>query len=82
MLPWSERFCYQPPLEARDSDYKGTPLGWAVYGSVHGWHRQSGDYAGATEALLEAGAEAPKLTADLEASDSVRAVLRRHVENG
>jgi ankyrin repeat protein len=73
---------YQPPLEARDSDYKGTPLGWAVYGSVHGWHRQSGDYAGATEALLEAGAEAPKLTADLEATDSVRAVLRRYVENG
>ena len=70
---------YRPPIEARDRDFDGTPVGWAVYGSVHGWHRQSGDYAGVTEALLQAGAEAPKPTANLEASDAVREVLRRHL---
>ena len=69
---------YHPPLEAPDRNHGGTPLGWAIYGSVHGWHRESGDYAGATEALLEAGAEAPKVTPDLQASDPVRAVLQRH----
>lgn len=69
---------HDPPLELRDNDFNGVPLGWASYGSVHGWHCKTGDYVGTVEALLAAGAQAPPLTDDLEASEPVRAVLRRH----
>src|SRR5207247_1030417 len=26
---------YNPPLEVTDADFQGTPLGWAIYGSVN-----------------------------------------------
>jgi ankyrin repeat protein len=66
-----------PPLELRDDQFDQPPLGWALHGSEHGWYRESGDYAGTVEALLAAGAQAPPSTADLAASEPVRAVLRR-----
>jgi ankyrin repeat protein len=70
---------YHPALElGADEGYDSTPLGWALHGSEHGWHRGTGDYAGAVEALLQAGAKVPKMTEDLEASEPVRAVLLRH----
>ena len=40
----------------------------------------TGDYVATVEALLGAGARAPKLTDDLEASELVRDLLRRHAE--
>jgi len=69
---------YDPPLELRGDDHDLTALGWALHGSEHGWHRKTGDYAGVVEALLAAGAKLPELTDDLEASEAVRAVLRRY----
>jgi ankyrin repeat protein len=71
---------YDPPLELRDNDFGGSPLGWSVYGSVHGWHCRTGDYVSTIEALLGAGAQPPSLAGDLEASEPVRAALRRHAE--
>jgi hypothetical protein len=66
---------FGPPLEATDADFNGTPLGWAIHGSEGGWHRQSGDYIGAVEALIAAGAILPMR---LKGSEAVRNVLRRH----
>jgi hypothetical protein len=66
------------PLEVTDADYDGTPLNWAVYGSVHGWNCKTGDYAGTVEALLAAGARPVPADAATEASEAVREVLRRH----
>lgn len=63
-----------PPLEMRDADFNSTPLGWAIYGSEHGWHRELGDYAGCVEALLEAGAKRP---GEIAGTPEVQAVLRR-----
>jgi hypothetical protein len=40
-----------------DNEYKSTPLGWANYGSEHGWHREKGDYPACINALVEAGAK-------------------------
>ena len=40
-----------------DNEYKSTPLGWAHYGSEHGWHREQGDYPASINALVEAGAK-------------------------
>jgi hypothetical protein len=47
---------------------------------MNGWHRDTGDYVATVEALLTSGARAPEVTEDLEASDSVRDLLRRHAE--
>jgi ankyrin repeat protein len=65
------------PLNVKDDQFAGTPLGWAMHGSIHGWHAQTGDYAGTVEALLAAGAPRPELTGDIRVSDPVRAVLER-----
>ena len=66
---------YQPPLERTDSDFHGTPLGWAVYGSENGWFCQTGDYVATIEALLKAGA---KLPAKIGGTPAVREVLDKH----
>ncbi len=71
---------YHPPLEIPDTSYNKTPLGWAVHGSKNSWERHKGDYAVALELLLQAGAKAPKLTEELDASEPALAVLRRHKE--
>jgi ankyrin repeat protein len=65
------------PFDAVDEDYGGTPADWAVHASVHGWHPQTGDYAGVLDVLLEAGARPPMITADRKMSDAVRELLRR-----
>jgi len=58
---------HNPPLEQLDSDFNSTPLGWAIHGSENGWHRQTGDYAATTQALLEAGAKPPAKPGGTEA---------------
>ncbi|SPE26083.1 Ankyrin [Candidatus Sulfopaludibacter sp. SbA6] len=70
---------YRPQLEL-NCQHKITALGSALHGSENSWHRETGDYAATVEALLDAGAQAPKLTDDLEASQAARDVLRRHEE--
>ena len=64
-----------PPLEVTDADFHGTPLGWAIHGSEHGWHCKSGNYAATVEALLKAGA---KVSDVAEGTEPVREVLRRY----
>lgn len=65
---------WAPPLEATDADFSGTPLGWAIHGSEHGWHARSGDYAATVALLLEAGAARPSA---VSGSAEVRAVLQK-----
>jgi hypothetical protein len=65
---------FQPPLEATDADFRSTPMGWAVHGSEHGWHRSTGDYASTVSLLLDAGARPPGAIAG---SAAVQDVLRR-----
>ena len=65
---------YNPPLEAIDSDFQSTPLGWAIYGSVHGRYCRTGDYAATAELLLKAGAKLPEGT--VGGAEAVKAVLR------
>jgi ankyrin repeat protein len=66
-----------PQLEV-DCEHGITALGSALHGSENGWHRDTGDYGATVEALLAAGAKAPQLTDDLEASEAVREVLLQH----
>lgn len=68
---------HRAPLDAVERRYGMRPLGWALHGSLHSWRAKERDYAAVVEALLDAGAEAPPLTPELDASDAVRALLRR-----
>jgi ankyrin repeat protein len=68
---------HRPQVEAVDDDFSMTALGWALHGSLHGWNADHGDYGGTVEALLDAGAVAPSPSADIQSSETVRAVLRR-----
>lgn len=70
---------FGPPLEDIENDYKSKPLGWAIHGSERGWYSGSGDYAGAVEALLAAGATVPETAGGTEL---VKAVLRRYGAKG
>jgi hypothetical protein len=66
---------FHPSLELKSKEYVGTALGWAIFGSGNGWNRESGDYVGTVEALLEAGAVVPPEAEALEPSEAVREVL-------
>jgi ankyrin repeat protein len=65
-------------LDAEEQQFKGTPLGWALHGSEHGWRRESGDYPQTVEALLSAGAKVPRPVEEIEAPEEVLEVIRRH----
>lgn len=65
---------HRPPLDLPDADHHAPPIGWATFGSEHGWHRETGDYAGVVQALLRVGAKLPPQPAGTAA---VQAVLRR-----
>jgi hypothetical protein len=67
---------FHPQLEL-DCQHGITALGSALHGSVNGWHRQTGNYVATVDELLNAGAKAPKLTDDLEASEEVCQLLKR-----
>ena len=68
---------HHPRLEL-SCEHRITALGCALHGSMNGWHRDTGNYVATVEALLTAGAKAPKVTDDLEASESVRELLTQY----
>jgi hypothetical protein len=53
---------HHPPVDVRGDAYDGPPVHWAIYGSVHGWHPDQGDYGRTVQLLLEAGAKRRRLT--------------------
>lgn len=70
---------YNVAIEDRERMHDGTPLGWAIYGSVHSWTCKTGDHVGAVKALLDAGAKPPVDMA--AASEAVRDFFSRYSEN-
>jgi ankyrin repeat protein len=69
---------HEAPVEAEAQRFKGTPLGWALHGSEHSWHRDKGDYPRAVEALLAAGAKMSRPAEDVGTTDEVLEVLLQH----
>jgi len=72
---------HNPPIGVKDPQYHGTPLGWCVYGSLHGWHCGTGDFATTVRLLLEAG-ERPDPTHVPIGRDDVDDVLRAQFARG
>jgi ankyrin repeat protein len=66
------------PIGIADKTHQALPLGWATFGSLHGWHASSGDYAGVVKLLLDAGATPPPTLKDSDASPAVIDVLREY----
>jgi hypothetical protein len=66
---------FHPALELKSREHEGTALGWAIYGSGNGWHRDTGDFLGTIQALLQAGAILPPHAEELEPSDGVLEML-------
>jgi len=67
---------FHPALELKSRESEGTALGWALYGSGNGWRRDTGDFVGTVQALLEGGAVVPPGGEELEPSESVLELLR------
>jgi hypothetical protein len=65
---------FKPALDDTRNDFNGTPIGWAIHGSEHGWYARSGDYPRVVERLLDAGAKRPET---IGGTPAVRATLQR-----
>jgi hypothetical protein len=76
----SEILRFHPVLELKSREYEGTALGWALYGSGNGWHRETGDFVGTVHALLQAGAVVPSGAEELEPSEAVLEILHESSE--
>lgn len=66
---------HNPPIGVPDPTYEGTPLEQCLYGSRHGWTRDTGDFTTTVRLLLDAG-ERPDPTIMPIGRDDVDAVLR------
>lgn len=66
------------PIDITDNTHHALPLGWATFGSRHGWYASSGDYTGVVRLLLDAGATPPAELNDSSASPAVIDLLRTH----
>jgi ankyrin repeat protein len=58
-----------------ENEYGGSPLAWALHGSLHCWARAKGDYPAVTRVLLAAGAQLPQVDGPLQAAEDVLLVL-------
>jgi hypothetical protein len=67
------------PVNIFETEHGGSPLAWALHGSLHSWERDKGDYVGLTKALLAAGANIPKPERPLEATEDVLEIIRQHI---
>ena len=69
---------FNPPIGVEDPTYGGTPLQQCLYGALHGWERDAGDFATTVRLLLDAG-ERPDPTDLPTGRDDVDAVLRAYL---
>jgi Ankyrin repeat len=72
---------HDPAIGVREPSYDGTPLDWCLYGSVHGWMKDKGDFATTATLLLDAG-ERFKPAVLPTGRDDVDTVLRAHLASG
>lgn len=66
------------PIDVADKTHNARPLGWATFGSLHGWHASSGDYVGVVRLLLDAGATPSPGLKDSDVSAVVLEMLRNY----
>ena len=71
-----------PPIEMRDRDFSGTPMGWVINGAMGHWHGIStAKHGECARLLLDAGAQVDE-TALPTGNDELDQVLRAHFLRG
>jgi ankyrin repeat protein len=70
-----ELIAHNAPINVFETEHGGSPLAWALHGSLHGWDRDKGDYVGVTRTLLAAGAVIPRPERPLEATEEVLEII-------
>ena len=63
-------------LNARETNWNGTPLSWCCHGSRHCGNANA-DHAGVAKVLIAAGAEITADMADWDCSDPIAGVIRQ-----
>jgi ankyrin repeat protein/predicted enzyme related to lactoylglutathione lyase len=67
---------HRAPVNVFESEHGGSPLAWALHGSLNSWDRSRGDYEAVTRELLAAGADLPKPEWALKATPGVLAIVQ------
>jgi ankyrin repeat protein len=68
---------HDPPLEAQDRQFQGTPMGWLIHGALNPWGVSTGRHGECAGSLLEAGVRADEASLPT-GHDGVDQVLRQH----
>jgi hypothetical protein len=69
---------HNAPVNVFETEHGGSPLAWALHGSLHSWERDKGDYPGVTRTLVAAGANVPQSDRPLEATEDVLETIRQY----
>ena len=70
---------HKAPVNVFETEHGGSPLGWALHGSLNSWERDKGDYPAVVRALLAAGAAIPKPEErPLEATEELLEIIEQH----
>jgi hypothetical protein len=69
---------HNAPVHICETEHGGSPLAWALHGSLHSWERDKGDYAAVAKALLAADANIPNPERPLAATEDVLEIIRQH----
>jgi hypothetical protein len=73
---------HDPPIEAQDRQFDGTPMGWLIHGALGPWRGiATGRHDACAHLLLEAGAAVDKAWLPT-GHDAIDRVLRRHLVSG
>jgi ankyrin repeat protein len=73
---------HDPPIDAQDRQFQGTPIGWLIHGALNPWRRIStGRHDACARLLLDAGAQVDE-TSLPTGHDAIDRVLRRHLVGG
>jgi hypothetical protein len=70
---------HNPPINTPDRSFGGTLLANCLYGSIHGWHCDTGDYEATVRLLLDAGERVNPTWIPI-GRDEIDALLRAHVQ--
>ena len=69
---------HNPPIEAQDRQFQGTPMGWLIHGAVNAWRGIATErYGECARLLLDAGAQVNEASLPT-GHDALDQVLRAH----
>jgi ankyrin repeat protein len=68
---------HNPPIEAQDRQYQGTPVDWLMHGALNPWGFATGHYGTCAQLLLDAGARVDAASLPT-GHDDIDRVLRAH----